>query len=131
MQYAVQPYQIEEIRPVLDAVAQDFRAGDVLYVHHEAWPAVAYYRECHARRAQYFFENNVLHGNWDEHPTVERLTTSGSGERPKRVWLLFSHVVSDATRASVQADLDVVRGYAREVRAVREVGAEGWLFEVL
>jgi hypothetical protein len=46
---------VEEIRPVLDAIARDFRPGDVLYVHHEAWPAVAYYRECHARRAAVFF----------------------------------------------------------------------------
>lgn len=130
VRYLAQPYQIEEIRPVLDAVAQDFRPDDVLYVHHEAWPAVAYYRDCHARRAQYFFGKNVVHGNWDERPTLERLTAANPGERPGRVWLVFSHIVSEATRASVQADLDVVREYAREVRVVQAVGAEGWLFEM-
>lgn len=126
--YLVQPFTVEEIRSVLDAIARDFQPDDVLYVHHEAWPAVAYYRECHARRAQYFLGNNVVHGSWDQTPDVEII--SAAGKRPRRVWLVFSHVVSDATRAFVQADLEVVRGYARQVRVVQKDGAEGWLFEL-
>jgi len=127
-QYLVRPYSLEEIRPVLDTIAQDFRPGDVLYMHHEAWPAVAYYRECHARCAQYFFENKVLHGNWNQHP--DPATVSAGGQKPKRVWLVFSHVVSEATRAAVRADLEVARKYARQTRAVEVVGAEGYLFEL-
>jgi hypothetical protein len=128
VQYLIRPYVLEEIRPVLDAIAQDFRPGDVLYVHHEAWPAVAYYRECHTRREQYFLGKNVVHGNWNQQPDLP--TVSPGGEKPKRVWLVFSHVVSEATRATVRADLEVARKYARQVRAVEAVGAEGYLFEL-
>jgi hypothetical protein len=77
---------------------------------------------------QYFLGNNVVHGSWDQTPDVEII--SAAGKRPRRVWLVFSHVVSDATRAFVQADLEVVRGYARQVRVVQKDGAEGWLFEL-
>ena len=128
VQYLIRPYVLEEIRPVLETVAQDFRPGDVLYVHHEAWPAVAYYRECHTRREQYIFGKNVVHGNWDQQPDFQ--TISAGGEKPKRVWLVFSHVVSEETRAAVRADLEVARKYARQLRAVEDVGAEGYLFEL-
>jgi len=128
VKYITRPYVVEEIRPVLDAIAQDFRPGDVLYVHHEAWPAVAYYRECHARREQYFFEGSVVHGNWNELPTLE--TISAGRERPKRVWLVFSHVMSDVTRASLQTDLNEAREYGHEARTVAKKGAAGWLFEI-
>ncbi|MBK9335550.1 MAG: glycosyltransferase family 39 protein [Lewinellaceae bacterium] len=126
VQYLVRPFILEEIRPVLDAVARDFQPDDVLYVHHEAWPAVTYYRDCHTRRERYFLENDVVHGNWDQKPDVE--TISAAGKKPRRVWLVFSHVVSDVTRASVQADLEVARGYARQVKSVEQVGACGYLF---
>jgi len=127
-QYLAKPFQLEEIRPVLDAVAQDFQPGDALVVGHEAWPAVAYYRECHAWRARYRFEGRVLHVNWNERPDLGKISAAGS--RPRRVWLLFSHVVSEQARAAMQADLALVGTFAAQKKAVERPGAFGYLFEI-
>lgn len=126
--YLLSPFEVEEVRTVLDAVAPDFRPGDVLYVHDEAWPAVVYYLECHVRRERYFFGGHIMRGNWNEHPTLDKVSTSG--KKPARVWLVFSHVVSEATRAAVRADLEVVSGFAKQVRTIKKTGAEGHLYEV-
>ncbi|MEQ1743835.1 MAG: hypothetical protein ABMA02_00275 [Saprospiraceae bacterium] len=128
VEHLARPFVVEEIRPVLDAIARDFRPRDVLYIHHEAWPAVAYYRECHAHRERYFFENNVVQGGWGEQPTLEKISVHGV--RPSRVWLVFGHVVSDATRAAVRADLEVAQTFGQKARTIKSQGAEGYLFEL-
>lgn len=128
VQYLIRPYVLEEIRPVMEIVAQDFRHGDVLYVHHEAWPAVVYYRECHTLHERYFLRGSVVRGHWGEHPTLEKVSTSG--KKTARVWLVFSHVVSEETRATVRADLAVAAGFANQTAAIKKTGAEGYLFVV-
>ncbi|MBK6931712.1 MAG: hypothetical protein IPH12_12950 [Saprospirales bacterium] len=129
LRHFVEPYVVEEVRPVLQAIGRDFRPGDVLYVHHEAWPATAYYRDCHAGRDRYQFGRRVIHGNWDERPTLEKVSVSG--RQPGRVWLVYSHVVSGQTRASMQADLKAIGAFARQIRAIEQPGARGYCYVLL
>lgn len=127
-QYLVKPYTLEEIRTVLDTVRPDFMPGDVLFADHEARPALAYYRQCHARQDLYRFDGRVIYSNWNVRP--ERGNLSVAGEMPRRVWLVYSHVVSDLTRSRMQQDLDIVSRFARQVRVVEAPGAYAFLFEL-
>lgn len=127
-QYFFQPYQIEEIRPVLDEVRAAFRPGDVLVASHEAWPAVVYYRDCHAQREWYRFDGRVLHVDWNERPDLQKV--SALGAPPRRVWLVFSHVVSEQARAAMQADVELAAGFAAQKKVVERPGAFAYLFEL-
>ncbi len=123
-----QPFQIEEIRPVLDEVRAAFQPGDVLVASHEAWPAVVYYRDCHVQRARYRFDGRVLHVDWNERPDLPKV--SALGVRPRRVWLVFSHVVSEQARAAMQADVELTAGFAAQKNVVEREGAFAYLFEL-
>lgn len=127
-QYLAKPFHIEEIRPVLDAVAPNFQPGDLLYVSHEALPAVAYYRECHPNLAQYQFDDRVFYGNWDIQPTLENISRAEGKHR--RIWFVYSHVISDHTRQQIQADLALIGQYASQKNVVEMVGARGYLYEL-
>lgn len=127
-QYFIKPFQMEEIRLVLDDIRPGFQPGDVLVASHEAWPAVAYYRECHVQRATYRFDDRVLHVDWNERPDLQKV--SALGTRPRRVWLVFSHVVSEQARAAMQADVDLAGGYAAQKKVVERPGAFAYLLEL-
>ncbi|MCB0530723.1 MAG: glycosyltransferase family 39 protein [Saprospiraceae bacterium] len=127
-QYFALPFQIEEVRPVLDDVREAFQPGDVLVVNHEAWPAVVYYRDCHSQRAQYQFDGRVLHVDWNERPDLQKVSTLGA--KPRRVWLVFSHVVSEQARAAMQADVALTNEFATQKKVVERAGAFAYLLEM-
>ncbi len=126
--YFFRPFEIEEIRPVLEAVRRDFQPGDVLYVSLETWPAVAFYRECHVRRAEYGFEGRVILGDWDDRPKPE--TICAPFGQPRRFWLVYSHLESEAARQQLRADMELAQGYARLLKIVGKTGAQGSLWEI-
>ena len=125
-QYLRKPFTIEEIRPVLEAIGRDFQAGDAIYVGHEAWPAVAYYTECHREREHFPFSKQCIHGAWDGHPTPDRLLLDC--QRPRRIWLVYSHVVSEASRHMMEADLAVIDAFAQRQQTLAQPGAYGYLY---
>lgn len=127
-QYLVNPFTLEEIRTVLDTVRTDFLPGDVLFADHEARPALAYYRQCHARKDLYRFDDRVIYADWNVRP--EQANLSVSGKMPRRVWLVYSHVVSDLTRTRMQQDVEIAGRFARQVRVVEAPGAYAFLFEL-
>lgn len=127
-QYLVKPYTLEEIRTVLDTVRSGFVPGDVLFADHEARPALAYYRQCHVQKDLYRFDDLVVYADWNVRP--EQGNLSVSGKMPRRLWLVYSHVVSDLTRTRMQQDLDIVSRFARQVRVVEAPGAYAFLFEL-
>lgn len=124
--YVAEPLVIEEVRSVLETIREDFRPDDILYVYHEAWPAVTYYRECHKAREQYAFGDRMIHGEWNEHPGLDKLQLQPG--RPQRIWLVYSHIVSDESRNAMEADLNVIGAFARQERVVEMPGAWGYLY---
>lgn len=121
------PLEIEEIRPVLDSVNKRFMDNDVLYVHHEAWPAMAYYKDCHLHREQYQFGKRIIRGTWDSRPEQRTITTEN--RQHGRVWLVYSHVISESARQAMASDLQVIDGYAHRIDSIKAEGAFGYLYE--
>lgn len=126
-QFFYKPLQIEEIRGVLDSVSNRFMNKDVLYVHQEAWPAMAYYKECDLHHEQYQFGNRIIRGMWDSRPQQQTIVTEN--HQHGRVWLVYSHVISESSRQAMASDLQVIDGYAYRLDSVKAEGAFGYLYE--
>lgn len=125
-QYLREPLKLEEIRPVLQTVAQNFREGDAVYVSHEAWPATAYYTACYSGKERYPFVNHLVKGEWDGHPAAAM--PDAAGRPARRIWLVYSHLLSDVSRQAMQADLKVISGFARQAFVAEQPGACGYLY---
>jgi uncharacterized membrane protein len=75
---------IEDIRPVLSALADSFREGDKIYVYYGARPAFTYYYRKH--------QEAWVFGTTDRgHPGKDVLEVKGLLTSTQRVWLVFSH----------------------------------------
>jgi len=122
-----EPLQVEEIRTVLDSVRNNFLDKDVLYVQEEAWPAVAYYKDCHLHREQYQFGNRIIPGTWDSKPDQRTIVTEN--HQHGRVWLVYSHVISESVRNEMANDVRVINAYAHRIDSVKAEGAFGYLYE--
>ncbi|TNE48018.1 MAG: hypothetical protein EP344_19155 [Bacteroidetes bacterium] len=120
--YLYQPFQIEEVRAVLEAVRSDFGPDDLVYISHEAGPAVAFYRTCHAQSGRYAFDHQTMQADWDTRPEQHAF---GQAER---VWLVYSHVISDLSRQAMEQDVEMVSEFAVLKKAVEVPGARGYLF---
>ncbi|MEO5674700.1 MAG: hypothetical protein ABIQ74_08635, partial [Chitinophagales bacterium] len=121
------PLKIEEIRTVLDSVRNRFMDNDELYVHHEAWPALAYYKDCDLQRERYQFGKQIIRGTWNSQPNQQTIITSN--HEHGRVWLIYSHVISESTRQAIFSDLRVIEGFANPLDSIKAVGAFGYLYE--
>jgi len=127
LQVFYKPLRLEEIRIVLDSVSNRFMDNDALYVHHEAWPAVAYYKDCHLHREQYQFGKRIIRGTWDSEPDQQTILTEN--QRHGRVWLVYSHVISESARHAMANDLQVLEAYAHRIDSIKAEGAFGYLYE--
>lgn len=121
------PLQIEEIRPVLDNITTNFQENDYLYVHHEAWPAFAYYSKCFADREKYQFGKRIIQGMW--HTKPEQQVIMNENRRVDRVWLVYSHVISESTGGEVESDLHVIDTYAHRIDSIVAPGAIAYLYQ--
>lgn len=124
-QYLGQYYKVEEIQPIMQYIQKHQQPDDVIFVYHEAVPAFQFYKNNHQDRQQYNFESIIL-GDYKSIPN--RGFFSQNGKLPKRIWLLYSHVVSAQTRESMAQNLKVIRQFAKEVNQVEAEGAYGFLF---
>jgi 4-amino-4-deoxy-L-arabinose transferase-like glycosyltransferase len=84
IKYLWKSYEIEEIRLVLDVIAEECAADDLLYVTHSAKPAFFFYIGLHENRDNYQFSHYIT-GDWRLNPnpdnflvTMSRLIGCGS-----------------------------------------------------
>lgn len=121
------PLYIEEIRPVLDSLRGSTFNDKIFYVHHEAWPAVAYYKDCHRDRTQYQFGEQLIRGSWNIRPQRQVIATKN--QEHGHVWLIYSHVISRETLNSMARDLQVIGEYAHLLDSIKTEGAFAYLYE--
>lgn len=121
------PMQTEEVRSVLDTISFRFADDEELYVHQEAWPAFAFYHDCYFKQDNYQFGNRIIQGTWNSKPSKQIITIGNT--QHTRVWLVYSHVISQATRESMTSDLQVIGEYAHQVDSIKAVGAFAYLYE--
>lgn len=124
--YLIQPFAIEEVRTVLDVVRWNFQLGDAVYVHHEAMPAVIYYRDCYNRKDLYWFNGHVIYGDWNAKPVRDSFLSNH--RLPARIWAVYSHVISDISRRNMADDVRELEQFAQRVQVIEEPGAYGYLF---
>lgn len=125
-QFFIKKYEIEEIQSIMKYVQSHQQADDAIFVYLEAVPAFQFYRNNHQNKAQYDFKNVIL-GDYTIYPTEE--TFRQNEKRPQRVWLIYSHIISEVSRQRMAQDLAKIRTYAREIDKIEETGAYGFLFE--
>jgi len=85
--HLVRPQQVEETRPLLQYLAQERRAGDVLYLYYGSGPAARYYAE----RGVIKLDRVVL-GVFARDDLGRYLRSFETLRGTGRVWMLFSHV---------------------------------------
>lgn len=83
------PFSHEETRPLWQAVRQEFRPGDALYVSSKAIPSMRYYASDLAAAAGPLIEGTPAGGD------LRFLDDASRIARHRRTWLLFSHLRPD------------------------------------
>lgn len=105
VKYLWKPYEIEEVRRVLIEVEKEQHKGDFFYISHNAKPAFYFYTQLHRNRAQFSFENTVL-GDWRMNP--EPADWTPGTEKIERVWVIYSHLLSDHSRIEQAEEMSVL-----------------------
>jgi hypothetical protein len=93
VKYSWQRYEIEEVREVLNYIEEEKEEEDLIYVNHNARPAVYFYIQLHKNKGDYHFKN-IKEGDWYLAPD---LTLININDKPvNRVWVVYSHMISEA-----------------------------------
>ncbi|WP_170110704.1 glycosyltransferase family 39 protein [Flavilitoribacter nigricans] len=127
-EYLVYPFRYEEMRSLLAELREQLRAGDLLWIDLYAYPAFYWYTQ-HAPEAASLrpeqISGSVVH-QWDGDPWEE---LSGQITADGRVWMIFSHLVSDRNRREMREDLESVSAQLGPVeREIRQTGVAAFGF---
>jgi 4-amino-4-deoxy-L-arabinose transferase-like glycosyltransferase len=119
-QYFYKPFQIEELRPVLNYVGEKRKSGDGAFLHYQAENAYVFY-------SQFYEESEKLEipgiyiGDWSEPLEDIKLLEYN------RLWLVFSHVGEEETKRYVDY---LKKGY-KEKDTFETEGARAVLLEAI
>jgi hypothetical protein len=81
-------YYNEDIRTILAHVREQWREGDLIYVHYASVPAFSYYSERYG-----FDDRDSYLGQRSHHDRQTALDNElGTLDRHRRVWVVFSHI---------------------------------------
>ncbi|HMQ49275.1 MAG TPA: hypothetical protein PKA00_17540 [Saprospiraceae bacterium] len=120
--YFSRPYQVEELKPILQHL-QAYRALPI-WLDHECVTVYRYYSTVHPQQRTYRLEN-VHWGKWEEQP-VEWV----SSLPPKQTFgLIYSHLLSEENRQRMDRELEVILKKANVVDIYEAKGAKVWVLE--
>ena len=122
--HLVRPQQVEETRPLLQYLARERRAGDVLHLYYESGPAARYYAE----RGVIQLDDAVL-GVFVRNDLGRYLRSFDTLRGAGRVWMLFSHV--NVERGLNEEELAVLAldALGKRVLVRRTTGAALYLYD--
>lgn len=81
----------ENLRPVLECLAEHYQTGEQVYVYYGAWPAFAYYN----RDARW----TAVKGMWFRgQPLAQQLAEVEAAFAQQRGWIVFAHIYLDEDR---------------------------------
>ena len=121
---AAHPLQIDEVRPVLEAVARRLEPGDAVYLYHGAEPAYRYYAPRLGLRAERLLLAQGTPGSCADAP----LLPLASGAR--RIWVVFGHRFSTAPPDEERVVLSHLDPLGTPLGAIRRHGASAHLYDV-
>lgn len=116
------PRAPEELRPMMEYVAEHYRTGDIVYVYYASINAFRYY----AHRFDY--TDNYIQGieardNWSAYyKEIEQLKGKG------RVWFLFSHIYADKGADEEKLFVSYLNTMALQLDAAKAPGAAAYLY---
>ena len=120
--YFFQPLEIEEIREVITFVKQHQSAQEQIYMHTDAIPAWQFYQNLHEKRGQFELKN--VQTAQDYQPVDWALKDLPS----KDIWLVFSHVLSDFSRAEISKNRAILEKTHVLEHSIELEGAAAYLY---
>jgi dolichyl-phosphate-mannose-protein mannosyltransferase len=101
LQLRTPPWLVEQIEPVLSAVAANRKPGDRIYVFWSAVPATMYYGPRHGITPDSWTAGGLHGDDWHGYvPELDKLRGS------RRVWVIFSHSKVPGQREGIMNYLD-------------------------
>ncbi len=124
--YITQPFQIEELRPLLYTMKATWNAPDVLFVADGGVPAFRFYKDHYAQKNDFSWLNDVrtIEGKWDQ--KSDELMLLLEENKAEKVGLLFSHT-STEQRNNMLNKLTTKRTI---VQHLENVGTHYYLLEI-
>lgn len=120
-----QRLEIEEIKPVMTYIKDQYKPTDLIFLNHEAAPAFLYYYQLDHKPVQYP-QAEIYTASWNETPA----SFFAQNELPTRIWLVFSHLISDHTIKIKNDNLDVMPNSYVKFDQVESQGAAAYLFVI-
>lgn len=125
-QYIARKLEYSEMRPLLEKVSLDIEPQDYIWVEHSARPAFTFYTQWHKDRPAWPQNQPVLYGSWRQLAGEDVQSI-----RPQRLWLIFSHLVSDAGTENMQRHERSVKDlYGPALIRLQQPGAKASLYEL-
>ena len=119
------PIELEEIKPVMNYLTQNYQNGDVLYLYHSSWPAFEYYAKRYGFEGVERLVGVEARFNWPNY--VKDLKSLNGNER---VWILFSHLWNKGGVDEEKFFLFVLDGIGKQVDSFKREGASVYLYDL-
>ncbi len=89
--YIVEPFQKEELRPLLYSLKTDIEKFDVVFVHYEAVPAYSFYTKNYKNKSDFDFlqKKDVMLFSWGESGAPKMINLAKNQQ--EKTLILFSH----------------------------------------
>jgi hypothetical protein len=120
----VYPILMEDIKPVLSYIQQQWQEGDQIYVYASAARAFRYYGPRYG-----FAETDTLWGTEPESPTNNFVNDLQQLRGHARTWILFSHFTDNEKRQEEKITLLILDSIGRVIDSIEAVGASGYLYD--
>lgn len=115
--------EIEELRPLLDQLADVYQEDQSVLVHTSANSAYQFYTELYEGYSKYTFKHQHF-VEWKDGPDSTIVKTNGFRER----WFVFSHQTSDEAAALRDSYLKAAEKKAQKLMEINTPGAVATLF---
>lgn len=117
--------QIEEARPVMTYLSQNYQKGDKLYLYHSSEGAFKYYAKRVGLEKVQYQRGVGTKKNWDNY--IHDLKGLRGNNR---VWILFSHVHKDSGIDEEKFFLFVLNSMGTQVESFKRTGASVYLYDL-
>lgn len=121
--HLVKPHKVEEIRPVVGYINENWKKGDLLYIYSNSIPAFTYYYE--RKELEHF---DIVYGERNGKKPVNWGKESRKIAGRDRVWFLISHDYQYATTSDRKNLLDYLDTRGIRVKSYEKVGASAYLY---
>ena len=114
----------EDIKSVLDHIQKNMKERDIIYDCYGADFALRYYGH------RYGLTGNIIHGIHSEDDRQKYLLDADKLKGNPRVWIIFSHITTERTKAEEEYILDHVKRTGKVLDRIESEGAAAYLVDL-